>query len=118
VSAHTSGPWTLDACDWPLIINGDDEVLALVPLPAGCNDKDPWGRRAIANAERIVACVNACEGIADPAALRTERDAMRAALRALFENCAMTHKRWGEGCNRAEADATIQAARALLNDPS
>jgi len=36
------------------------------------------------------------------------------ALQALFEHCAMIHKRGGEGCNQKEADAAILAARAAI----
>ena len=35
------------------------------------------------------------------------------ALKGLFEQCAMIHKHWGEGCNRSEADKAIQFAREL-----
>ncbi len=37
-----------------------------------------------------------------------------AALVALFENCAMPHKYWGEGCNQKEADAAKEAGRAAI----
>lgn len=40
--------------------------------------------------------------------------AMLAALKALFEHCAMTHKHWGEGSNRREADAAIAAGLAAI----
>lgn len=36
------------------------------------------------------------------------------ALEQLFEQCAMVHKRWGEGCNQKESDAAIESARAAL----
>jgi hypothetical protein len=38
-----------------------------------------------ADARRIAACWNACEGIADPAELRAQRDELLAALRAFAE---------------------------------
>jgi hypothetical protein len=37
-----------------------------------------------------------------------------AALKALFENCAMTHKHWGEGCNQKQSDAAQVAGRAVI----
>lgn len=37
-----------------------------------------------------------------------------AALEQLFEHCAMTHSKWGEGCNREQADAAIAAGRAAI----
>jgi hypothetical protein len=36
------------------------------------------------------------------------------ALRAVFEHCAMVHKRWGDGSNAKQADAAVAAARAVL----
>lgn len=61
VSAHTPGPWLLK----------DDFVLR-VPL-ATCWREEAWGGAGAtdesrANAARIVACINALEGIADPQA--------------------------------------------------
>ncbi len=32
-----------------------------------------------------------------------------AALEAMFEECSMIHKHWGEGCNQKQADAAIKA---------
>lgn len=37
-----------------------------------------------------------------------------AALRAIFENCALVHNKWGDGDNRNEADTAIKSARAAL----
>ena len=39
---------------------------------------------------------------------------LEAALRGLLEHCAMVHKNWGDGDNRAQADAAEKAARALI----
>lgn len=36
------------------------------------------------------------------------------ALENLFEQCAMTHKLWGEDCNQKQAGAAIAAARAAI----
>lgn len=38
------------------------------------------------------------------------------ALNALFKECLMTHKHWGEGCNQKEADAAIASATAILRE--
>ena len=46
----------------------------------------PWAVAMRVNAHRIVACVNACEGIADPAELRAQRDELLAALRGLLDD--------------------------------
>ena len=37
-----------------------------------------------------------------------------AALEGLFEQCAMVHKKWGDGANGKEADAAQAAARAAI----
>lgn len=39
---------------------------------------------------------------------------MLAAMKALFENCAMPHKHWGDGDNSKKADAAIKAGRAAI----
>jgi hypothetical protein len=36
------------------------------------------------------------------------------ALIALFDNCEMIHKHWGDGNNAKEADAAIASARAAI----
>jgi len=46
--------------------------------------------------------------------LHAAAPAMREALAALFEHCAMIHKHWGEGDNTREATAAIAAANAAL----
>lgn len=56
-SSHTPGPWEVD--DEAQII-GNNIVVALTRLNMGWQTAD-------ANAARIVACVNACEGMDDPA---------------------------------------------------
>jgi len=38
------------------------------------------------------------------------------ALKALYENCAMVHKRWGINCNQHEADAAIAAGLAAIQE--
>jgi len=38
-----------------------------------------------------------------------------AAVDGLFENCAMIHKHWGDGCNSAEARASIASTLAALD---
>ena len=40
---------------------------------------------------------------------------MLAALVALFENCAMVHKHWGDGSNQKEATAAINAGFAAID---
>ena len=52
------------------------EVAACGPTEAGREQQE-------ANADRIVACVNACAGIEDPAELRRQRDELLDALTCL-----------------------------------
>lgn len=59
-----------------------------------------------------------CEGAfrveAESIPLYAEEPAAVAALRELFEQCAMPHRFWGEESNQKEADAAIEAGRAVL----
>lgn len=36
------------------------------------------------------------------------------AVRGLFRECSMIHSKWGNSCNRKEASAAIEAARAAI----
>ena len=60
---HTPEPWHVDGA----AIIGGGEILALACSTA-------------ANAERIVACVNGCAGIADPSAVADDLLLLRTAL--------------------------------------
>ncbi len=37
-----------------------------------------------------------------------------AAMEAMFEQCTMIHKHWGEGCNQKQAGAAIKAGREAI----
>jgi hypothetical protein len=41
-------------------------------------------------------------------------EAMRDALKALYEHCEMVHRHWGENCNREQAEAARKAGLAAL----
>lgn len=66
---HTPGPWDYDASGKIGVGFRDGGILL---AEARRQEDVPWepkgngGATAVANAARIVACVNACEGIADP----------------------------------------------------
>ena len=60
---HTKEPW-----------DGDGAAIFTDIDIAMCVDHDVGREISIANARRIVACVNACAGIADPSAIQ---DALR-----------------------------------------
>lgn len=78
---HTPEPWETRKC-----LTADHQRVASFDLviPPTVNSvgaeviASVWGEEA--NAARIVACVNACAGIADPTALRAQRDALLEAL--------------------------------------
>lgn len=70
------------------VVTFGHETVAVVPAPAhgkfgysAPNNID----EARANAARIVACVNACAGIADPADLRAQRDALLEAAQVVLD---------------------------------
>lgn len=75
---HTPEPWLVEACGTRIshfFAAGDGSYL--IPVA------DLLGEARESNAKRIVACVNACEGIDDPANLRRQRDELLAALHGL-----------------------------------
>lgn len=76
---HTPAPWhTLPSphTDEPALYCGEPDLC----LAVFC-ETDPDGEESKANAARVVACVNACEGIDDPAATLAE-------VRVLLEDLA------------------------------
>jgi hypothetical protein len=79
---HTPGPWEADGGDtstwWAVTLPTGGYVIADLSESSYSADQDA------ANARRIVACVNACEGIDDPAAALAEvREVLRVDLRNL-----------------------------------
>lgn len=76
---HTAEPWRVGKFGG---IYGDDG-----PCLGGCSFSDgsqrPNGRE---NETRIVACVNACAGIDDPADLRRQRDELLQVLKEVNDN--------------------------------
>lgn len=59
---HVPARFTLDTCDWPLIINseGDDDV-AHFPLPDGSTGDDARGLAQLARAKAFLALLNSQE---------------------------------------------------------
>ena len=57
---HTPGPWSIDQYRSIKTANGETLLLGgiVTPMTLGDSMREGW-----ANARRIVACVNACEGI-------------------------------------------------------
>lgn len=54
------------------------------------------------------------DALMGPASVVDAAPDMLAALKGLFEHCAMVHARWGDGSNQKEADAAIEAGRAAI----
>lgn len=86
---YTQGPLSVNVNSYHAVTLADDCGLPVASIYASFNDQ--------ANAARLVACWNACEGMADPAAeldtLRAQRDALRDALAELAEAAQYTETR-------------------------
>ena len=70
---HTPGPWKYD---------GQEAVYPSAPIEAPtclpiCHVSYEQSERSPANLRRIVACVNACEGIVDPSAVPEMLDELK-----------------------------------------
>lgn len=65
MSKHTPGPWRISQ-DQPHVIDSD-KLKGIAGCCAHLLYSEPKHPEDLANAERIVACVNACEGIENPA---------------------------------------------------
>ena len=73
MNEHTPEPWSGQRDDnpyycWLDIYDSDDNKIISVHLGSGIDSHD-YTKRALANAERIVACVNGCAGIENPEAV-------------------------------------------------
>lgn len=54
--------YTLDTCDWPIILNDGDEIVATFPRPGNSNgDNDAAAREQIERANAIVRFLNNAE---------------------------------------------------------
>jgi hypothetical protein len=79
---HTPTPWVME--DGHLCrVYSDDSTGSQVADCGPFRSVQRSVEECHANALRIAACVNACEGIEDPADLRRQRDAMERALREI-----------------------------------
>lgn len=80
---HTPEPWMADLEDYASVIDSDGICVCEMPPYT----RSPNREKARANAERIVACVNACKGI-NPEAVPDLLDALKEALYTLDEGNA------------------------------
>jgi hypothetical protein len=105
-TSHTPGPWALGEFNEHL---GYDCMTSGVRAGQAVLDGMDYGQKL-------------CEEISEEGKARMLADArliaaapdLLASLEGLFEQCAMTHKYWGDGSNTKEADAAIAAARAAI----
>ena len=119
---HTPEPW--EFAEWNTGINnspGFGLMTDVGSLNVTVHTRKPKGNgfdevdctdQAIADARRIVSCVNACAGIEDPAAaIQAARDALEAARPELQATCAMA-KAYGTKAMCSEA-ALVSVDEAL-----
>ena len=95
MSKHTPEPWNISHDDsteeWSIVTNQQGSIIANVNEETGPElvGSDPVMRKmpGLENASRIVACVNACAGMADPAAeiaeLKRQRDELLGLVKAV-----------------------------------
>lgn len=82
---HTKEPWRIsDDPDYPEAVILTDETIIADANIFGANSSK---KKNMANAKRIVECVNACAGIENPLDLRRQRDELREALETLLNAC-------------------------------
>lgn len=100
---HTPEPWYQESDGGGSIIAADPQCVEVI----GSTDGKKWQE----NARRIVACVNACAGMADPAKeiakLKAERDELLAAMEEIscFEN--------GSGFSGDKADEILAKIKVV-----
>ena len=88
-TSHTPGPWEVFESHTGIYILDSAEQAAVCRLE--------WCLEAEANARLIAAAPD-----------------LLAALKGIFEHCAMIHRAWGDGSNHKEADAAIAAGKAAI----
>jgi len=101
---HTLEPWHVSQT-YPLEVT--DEGGRLI---ADCDSafQTALGEE-LANARRIVACVNACAGIEDPAQMRRQRDELAKALEVVI--AAWDNADWLDGNQFEEFRAIVAQAK-------
>lgn len=94
---HTPTPWKRGTSKYgsPFLIGREDTGFVV----AECRNQH-HSEEAEANAARIVACVNGCEGIADPSAVKDMMEALKA-WRYAYSECT--------GTDAERIDAKIKA---------
>ena len=115
MSKHTPEPWVADyRHDLETNFYSDDATGSII---GGCQEymfahRDIEERRA--NARRIVTCINACAGMADPAAEIAELKRQRDELLALAERLVRWDLDYPVNCYNGYAG--LQALNAIIRD--
>lgn len=120
---HTQEPWqvirevTGEGSDYPHPLGLKPEAMLFVGLPGLTVAVIPPGLpNEEANAERIVSCVNACSGTADPlATINAMREALESSLACLENLDRVLHWNKQDGDHIDEAYEARDKCRAALN---
>ena len=88
---HTPGKWTTKIHQPGTMLTVENETGEYVCSLLGGDEHKQENARLIAAAPELLA-----------------------ALKGLFEHCAMIHRVWGDGSNQKEADAAIAAGKAAI----
>jgi len=109
-TAHTPGPWRIgqDSAAHAIWTAGNVPASLIVAIRPDCTEQD---NNRQANAARIVACVNSCEGIADPA---QEIAALRARSNNVPAMCAEVEAQRAE--IKSLRDALADIAHGFIVD--
>ena len=118
MSKHTSEPWAYGHTHGNTLIvqQGEDPTYCPTFIAATGMPGKAFPANGTANAARIVACVNACQGMTDPAA---EITALREAVKLLGDDlrrvgCAYVKELHG---NNSVPDVGDYIGRAVLSNP-
>ena len=122
MSKHTPEPWIIDdSAELSTSFYSDDATGSII---GGCQEymfahRDIEERRA--NARRIVTCVNACAGMADPAAeiaeLKRQRDELLAALGAAVPLIKQARLDWCDQNTESYDEDVVTPYDAILYRP-
>ena len=115
-ATHTPGPYWNDGAG--IFLGNGSEVWRmnsptyLIEWQSGMENYSE--EQAAIDAERVVACVNACEGIANPEELRQQRDDLLAACEGLTERGCRLVKNDGREYYAVPHEEAIAQAREAI----
>lgn len=117
MNTHTAGPWKAvhDVPNWRWVLHGNTQPTAFGHFVGWSPDGVTTEEEDAANSARIVACVNALDGVANPGAVPRALGILRRGvglIRTYQERGLRTDR---EALNHLEADA--REALAALEKP-